>query len=363
MDHPSFAKAETNVSIEKLKNGRYRVRWRDKAGVQRAKTFPFVSSAKDFEHRLHAGTLDETEKAKDRPPPFGELAERWLVEYCDVMKSPGERLKDRARLKIYLLPVWGELRLDALTLAHGTSLRAELAKKLKPSTVNNIIKLARKLLADAADWNLIRKSPFDKLKRLVDPERPFAYWMPEERDRFLTYARTADADFYDLVAVAVHTGMRIGELLGLRWDVVDFTRGVIMVRRSQCQMTGALREQTKNGKFRELPMNKVVAEVLRARRGLGKAGDQAVFEIAFPKNAASKLRRMAKNAGVRPIRFHDLRHTFASLMAMAGVDLALLRDLMGHSTYAQTLRYAHLHPSRLVGATDRLCIPLCIERF
>lgn len=350
------------MSVEKLRNGRYRVRWRDATGRQRAKNFAYKKAAEVYERELLAGKIPPEEMPRTLAPTFAAFAERWLVEYCDVFKAPSERVRNRRVLAVHILPRWGEVRINRLTLVDGTALRAELAKTRKPASVNNVLKLAKKMLADAVDWDLLPKSPFAKLRRLPNPEQPFDYWMPEERDRFLAFARTADPDLHDLACVAVHTGLRIGELLGLHWDCIDLDRKTIMVKRSKCQTTGILREQTKSGRFREVPMNQVVAEVMRQRRGLGKAGDQPAFLVDHPRNTSTRLRRLARRAGVKPIRFHDLRHTFASLLAMAGVDLALIRELLGHGCYSQTLRYAHLHPSRMTGATEKLCTPLRTNR-
>lgn len=355
MDHPSQKETEIHVSIEKL-NGRYRVRWRDETGRQRAKTLPFRESAREFEARLRTGTADPIEAPRLAPPLFGKLTERWLAEHCDVMKSPGEQIADRYRLNQHVLPHWHGTRIDRLTLTDGLALRAMLAKHMQPASVNNVLKLIKKMMNDAVDWGCLDKSPFDKLTRLPVPEQAFAYWMADERERFLARARSCDPEFHDLACVAVHTGLRLGELLGLQWDSVDFQRQMLIVRRSFCQRTLELRQQTKTGRIREVPMNAVVLAVMRRRYGLGRAGDEKAFALDFPRNAAVKLRRMARRAGVQEIRFHDLRHTFASLMAMAGVDLHVLKELLGHSSYAMTLRYAHLHPSRLAGATDRLCV-------
>ncbi len=343
------------MSIEKLRNGRYRVRWRDETGRQRAKNFPYKDLARDFAGRLTSRTVEPSEAPRASSPVFAEMAERWLAEYCDVVKSPGERLKDRQRLRLYLLPDLGQIRVAELTLAHGTAVRAALAMRLKPSTVNGAVKLARKIMADAVDWSVVPRNPFEKLKQLPTHEQPFDYWLAHERDRFLNYTRKSRREMHELVAVAVHTGLRLGELLGLRWDAVDFARGVVVVRRSFCLHTKTLRQYTKTRRVREVPMNQVVLEVMKRRQGISKAGDQPVFELAWPHCASQKLKRLCRRVGVKAIRFHDLRHTFASLMAMAGVDLVVLKELLGHSNYAQTLRYAHLHPSRLTGATDRLC--------
>jgi hypothetical protein len=106
-------------------------------------------------------------------------------------------------------------------------------------------------------------------------------------------------------------------------------------------------------------MNGVVIAALSHARDL--SSDESVFDVSLFGNARKRLERLAKRIGVKAIRFHDLRHTFASCLAMAGVDLMLIQKLMRHKSYQMTLRYAHLHPDQIKGATDVLH-PDCTRR-
>ena len=111
---------------------------------------------------------------------------------------------------------------------------------------------------------------------------------------------------------------------------------------------------TKKGEFADVPMNKLVIEVLNRRK---RDSDDLVFvfDRNLLKTACGKLKYRCRKFGVTPIRFHDLRHTFASCLAMAGEDLVVIKELMRHKSYQMTLRYAHLHPDHLTGKTDILC--------
>lgn len=349
------------MSVERLRNGRWRVRWRDETRVQRAKTFVEKDDALDFADDLRRGKAPDVRRDS---LTFKDLTERWLAEHCDVAKALSSRADDRGRLAKHLLPVWGDRLAASLTKADAVTLRANLvAAGLSTKTANDIVGLARKILGDGVQWDLISANPLAGLAKLRQQEKPITYWLREERDRFLNYCRTEEPWLHDLVAVAVHTGLRLGELQGLCRDAVDLERRVITVRRIVCPRTRKLLEQTKSKRIREVPMNALVARVLESRRGLG------ALELVFgppPRHsnyAVKALRRVAKRAGVRPIRFHDLRHTFASHMAMAGIDMQTLRVLLGHSDFAMTMRYAHLHPSHLKGVTDTLCVPPVYSKF
>lgn len=342
------------MSIHRTKTGRYRVKWRE-GGQQRSKGFAFKIDAERFEAERRLG-IAGADAAGNTPLTFGALAARWLAEHCDIVKAPSQRLLNRRDLELHVLPAWRERRLDSLTMGDGVTLRAAVAKGRSAKTVNNVMGLVKKILGDGARWGLLRENPLAHLRPLPLEEQRFDYWLAEERDRFLARCRHEEPELHDLIAVAVHTGLRLGELRGLLWDAVDLGRDVLTVKRSWCARTNQLRETTKSRKIRQVPLNAVAADVLRRRRGLGKGSSQPVFP---PSQATLHpprlLRRVAQLASVKPIRFHELRHTFASLLVMAGTDLVVVKELLGHADYKMVLRYAHLHPSRLKRSTDVLC--------
>lgn len=342
------------MSIHRTKTGRYRVKWRE-GGQQRSKGFPFRADAERFEAERRLG-IAGPEATSNGAMTFGALVERWLTDHCDLAKAPSQRLLNRGDLELHVLPAWKDRRIDSLTLGDGVALRAQIAKGRKAKTVNNVMGLVHKLLGDAQRWGLLAANPLSRMRPLPLDEQPFDYWMPEERDRFLARARSEELELHDLAAIAVHTGLRLGELRGLLWDAVDLGRGVLTVKRSWCARTNQLRETTKSRRIREVPLNVAALDVLRRRRGIGKGSTGPVFPpcqaTAHPPRL---LRRVARLASVKPIRFHDLRHTFASLLVMAGTDLVVVKELLGHSDYKMVLRYAHLHPSRLKRSTDVLC--------
>lgn len=342
------------MSIKRIPSGLWQVRWRDKEGRQRARNFPFQRLAQDFWADLRRGAVPDGAPAERLT--FAALTERWLRDHCDVVKAPSQQVDDRLRLGKHLLPAWGDRLAGSLTLGDAVELRGRIvALELKPKTVNDLMGLARKILGDACSWGLLPVNPLANLAPLRYQRPSFAYWMPEERDRFLAYCRTADPAFHDMVAVAVHTGLRRGELLGLLGDSLDFTRSVLIVKRARCPRTG-VPVPTKSKRVREVPMNAVVRSIMESRRMIGPS-QPLITGVPLHSGASRLLRLLAGRCGVTPIRFHDLRHTFASHMAMAGTDLAVLRILLGHADYTMTLRYAHLHPSRLEGTTDHLCAP------
>ncbi|PYN40359.1 MAG: hypothetical protein DME00_34650 [Candidatus Rokuibacteriota bacterium] len=140
----------------------------------------------------------------------------------------------------------------------------------------------------------------------------------------------------DAVVIALNTGLRLGELLGLNWIYVDLSRGVIRL------------EFTKSGRRREMPLN---GDSHQALVSLTPKAEGRVFQTRFIKTAYNAAVAIAK---LDDVNFHTLRHTFASWAVMRGVSLKELQELLGHSSLAMMMRYAHLAPEHLRAAVSRL---------
>jgi integrase len=165
---------------------------------------------------------------------------------------------------------------------------------------------------------------------------------PEEGARLLEKCRAQkNADLADLAELALYTGMRRGELLGLTWDRVDRARGVVLL------------ERTKSGRRREVPLNGP-ADALLARRAPDGPSGGLVFGTQSWYTFRGHWQAAVKMTGLEDFRFHDLRHTFASWAVQRGATLPELKDLLGHSSLAMVMRYAHLSPEHLRSAVARL---------
>jgi integrase len=153
-----------------------------------------------------------------------------------------------------------------------------------------------------------------------------------------------------LVLVALNTGLRRGELLQLRWRDVDLARKDLTVRG----------EGAKTGQTRHVPMNTEITDVLKKWRPADADAEWCVFSGGSTTTPLTEARKawavVLKKAKIRVFRFHDLRHTFASKLVMAGVDLNTVRELLGHRKISMTLRYAHLAPQHKADAVERLVI-------
>jgi integrase len=165
--------------------------------------------------------------------------------------------------------------------------------------------------------------------------------LPTFTNRFVDYLEPA-------VLVSMHTGLRQGELFRLTWGCVDNSSKTIMVKAANA----------KSGKARHVAMNGEVIEILGAWKPQGAKADDLVFvspfgmAIASPKRAWGTLMR---DAAIHNFTWHDLRHTFASKLAMKGVDLYSIKELLGHDKVTTTEIYAHLQLHRHAEAVAKLC--------
>ena len=185
------------------------------------------------------------------------------------------------------------------------------------------------------EWEVLLAVPKIRLEK--EPQGRLRWLTEDEIKKLLeTCGKSRNRDLRAAVTVALNTGLRRSELLGLTWDRADLSRGVIRL------------EVTKSGKRREVPLN---AESYAALVSLGPKEAGRVFR----KQSLRKANENAvSNAKLDDVNFHTLRHTFASWAVMRGVSLKELQELLGHSSLAMTMRYAHLAPERLRSAVTRL---------
>jgi integrase len=237
--------------------------------------------------------------------------------------------------------------LSALTSSRISLWKAERLAAINPKTgqpyaaasINRPLATLRHLLRMAhEEWDVLLAVPKIRLEK--EPEGRIRWLEPDEEVRLMEACRASrNLQLAGIVTVAKETGMRRGELLGLTWDRVDLSRGVLRL------------EVTKSGRRREVPMRQVVYDVLASLPGQreGRVWRQQKVRTAFD-NAV-------KAAKLDDFRFHDLRHHFASWFVMRGGSLQALKELLGHADLKMTLRYAHLAPEHLRGEvlkTERL---------
>lgn len=346
------------MSIHRTAAGTYRVRWRYK-GRLKSKTFKRKVDAEKWQA---AATLDqvvipgakEKEKKKKFQMKFRELVDIWLRDHAEVHKAPSSVIRDKQMLRDYILPTLGHLAVEAIERRDFTKLQSKLVRegKLAPKTINSILSLSHKIMEDAVFWGYAEKNLAKGVRPVKIPEIEYRFWTIEERDKFLDYAKEHNYPLWEVVAFTVHTGLRRGEVEGLLRDCVDFGRKEVIVKRNFCHKTKKLNEYTKGKNIRRVPLNRIALSVLESKKPIESM--KYVFEYDFEHVTWRYLRPLTRKIGIREISYHDLRHSFASHLAMAGVSVWKIQNILGHSDIKTTMRYMHLAPGNLSGITDVL---------
>jgi integrase len=300
--------------------------WKNEMLSNRSKGIPLLpkESSIDLSYATH---FDEWIRISVVP----RGSEKTLADY----KSVG---------RIHLLPLFGSKMLSQIRSNDGEELvRTLKAKGLANKTSNKIITLFKQTLLFACRQGYLEKNPVMNLRGLKVDQKKMSFLSDLQVLQLLR--SNSRESFYPILITAVNTGMRIGELCGLCWDRVNFDTNQIEVTRTRVR--GKLKETTKTHLVRYLPMN---PEVRSCLKGLWKAqkGPQFVFtnECGQPLNPDHFSQRVfaaaLKKAGLDKIRFHDLRHTFASQFMMKSGNIYDLQKLLGHTKVEMTMKYAHL---------------------
>jgi integrase len=339
------------------KNGiTWQIDYYDPQGKRKMKCFPLKKEAEAYLGKVQAAKRegryhDIFDVKKESQLTLNDLAARYKENFGDQ--------KAFATSKRYLLDVvrghFGDRRLSQVTYldleTYRNRRKATPVMGGKPRTeasVNREMALISHMLTKAVEWGLLENSPFKKGKRLMLKEN-------NHRLRFLTEAeieallrscddlKTYTPHLRPIVETALHTGMRRGELLSLKWE---------QIRNGFIYLT-----ETKSGKGRQIPINDRLAEVFREVRRGNQLKSPYVFcdsqgrrFLEVKRSFASACRR----AGIEAFRFHDLRHTFASRLVMRGASLKAVQELLGHASMAMTMRYAHLSHEHLRDSVNLL---------
>jgi integrase len=215
----------------------------------------------------------------------------------------------------------------------------------KPATVNRLIATLSHMFTKAVDWNMVEEGVLKrirKVKMLPENNRRLRYLSKEECKELVN---SSESHLKPILITALNTGMRKSEILNLKWNEnVDLKHGFILLG------------LTKNGDRREIPINDTLRRTLQATsRRLDTPYVFYDMKTGKPyKDVKRSFKTAVRKAKIHDFKFHDTRHTFASHLIMAGLDITTVKELLGHKTLTMTLRYAHLAPSHKVKAVDLL---------
>jgi integrase len=211
--------------------------------------------------------------------------------------------------------------------------------KVQPATINRELACLKHMFTLAKKWKMADENPVKEVHFFQEQQIEMRILTREEIDKLIS---CASPRLKPILIVALNTGMRKGEILHLRWSDVEFDNQFLLLR------------ETKSIRPRKVPMSGLVAETLRTLK------KEKEYVFANPQtgkplsNLQTPFKAACKRAGIRDLRFHDLRHSAATHMVMGGVDLVTVKDILGHATIQMTMRYAHPTPENRRHAVEVL---------
>jgi integrase len=275
-----------------------------------------------------------------------EAIERYRREVLP-RKGPGTQQSYDGHLR------WWRRRLGSMSLADLRSSeilvhRDRLARHRSPATVNRYLaSLSAVLSAAMLDWEWLEASPMARVRALPEPRGRVRYLTAAERPMLLEAVQASHEPYLAVVVwLAIATGARKGELLGLRWRDVDWTRQQLVFH------------ETKNKERRTVPVRgEAWTRLVDWAGGVARIGPDWVF----PRPAGTKpldiryaWEQARAKAELEDFRFHDLRHSTASYLAMSGASMVEIAEVLGHKTLQMVRRYAHLSEAHTAGVLERM---------
>jgi len=276
-----------------------------------------------------------------------------LDQYIDEVLSEQKDWRNRKRQLEWWRNQIGHLVLADITPAEVSRLKSVLSnettksgKKRAASTVNRYLAALSHVLSVAVkEWHCIDQNPVFSVSKLSEPRGRVRFLDEHERRSLIEACKTSDESvLYPIVLLALSTGARKGEILGLRWRNIDLDRRI------------AILDDTKNAEIRPLPL---VGEAFDQLERLSKVR-RIDTDLVFPGRTGKPIaidkvwREALRVAGITDFRFHDLRHTAASYLAMSGATPTEIAAILGHKTLQMVKRYAHLGDSHVADVVSRM---------
>ena len=342
---------------------------RDAQG-RRLRRFLTVTGTKKEAERVLSEALHQRDTGIDIAPnkiTVGDFLERWLRDYATEQVAASTLQRYQGIVRHHLIPALGRVKLRDLRPAHIQAAYSSFQRRdgrgesLSPKTVKEHHAILREALSWAVKWQLLVANPADAVSAPRAQRREMRVLSPERAQRFLEAA--SDSPYHTFFYLALQTGARSGELLALRWEDLDLDAATLRIVRTArfTKGQGIVFSQPKTQRSRRpVALSPATVAVLREHRreqleqrmqvGPGYEENDLVFADSLGRPIYdSTVRRVfygvVKAADVGPLRVHDLRHSAATLMLQAGVNVKVISERLGHATVSITLdTYSHVLP-------------------
>lgn len=288
---------------------------------------------------------------RDKTLTFEKIAKEYMDMHARIHCKPSTIKGYSTFLSCHLLPTFGTVKLiDITPRAIETFISLKLNENLSPKSINNCLTLMGSILQRAVNNNQIPQNAVLKVRRLSIPYNEMRVLNIDEVKHVLSVAKEHYSDFYPLLFTAIFTGMRRGELLGLTWDRINWTSRQIHVLKNL--YAGKLAQPKTPAAIRKINMPDELVKVLKEWKLKCPISD---MNLVFPNSngqpmdADNMVKRrfepVLRKAGIDKIRFHDLRHTFVSMLIAKNIPVKYIQKQVGHTSIQVTMdRYGHLLP-------------------
>jgi integrase len=335
------------------KNGQpsHRAQVRRKGAAPLSATFTKLSDARKWVQITEAAIIEgrHFKTAEAKRHTLADVIDRYLVDVLPH-KRPSTVPDQERQLR------WWKARLGHYALADITpALIAEYRDTLRRGTtkrranatvVRYLAALSHAFTMAVKEWQWCDDNPVRKITKPKEPRGRVRYLSDQERHQLLAACQTSRNPYlHTIVVLALATGARRGELLGLQWPDVDLKRGTLTF------------QETKNGERRAVPLTGQALARMGQHAKVRRLDTALVFPNATgrkPLGIREAFEGAVERAGIIDFRFHDLRHTAASYLAMSGASLAEIAEVLGHKTLAMVKRYAHLSEAHTRGVVERM---------
>ena len=332
-----------------------------------------------LEAKLAQGELGFLSDSEHPAPLFKDYAQQWLKGYAKIECKRSTYRSYEQLLRLHVIPQFGEKRITEIKRAQVKAFIAEISQdsRFARNTLRLIVCALRSVLSEALEDELIESNPASRVGRFAKTEKPprqASAMSAAEAESFLVAVEEVCPEWHTFFLTALRAGLRKGELIALQWGDIQFGRNAQDSERYiRVQRNWSCGHFTspKSKKPRRVDLSKQLRSALlelRDSRLLAAmmAGKSSIAEdLVFPSQAGTVIApdnivvrymepALAK-AGLRRFRFHDLRHTFGSLLIQASASLTYVKEQMGHSSIQITVdTYGHLIPGADIAWVDRL---------
>lgn len=334
-----------SIRPRKRRDGKtaYRVEIRLKGFPAQRATFSRLTDARKWEQQTEAAIREGRyfKTAEAQRHTLQELIKRYIQ---DVLPTKSKNINQKSQLE------WWSGEIGVYTLADITpALISECRDKLlnehkyAPATViRYMAALSHAFTVAINDWGWLEDSPMRKVRKPSLPRGRVRFLDDDERNNLLEACRNSDNEYlYLVVVLALSTGMRKAEIMRLTWQDVELSEQRITLH------------NTKNGERRVVPIAGHALDLLKENNKVRRIDTQLLFpgriKIHQPIDLRTPWETALRNSGIKDFRFHDLRHSAASYLAMNGASLAEIAEVLGHKTFQMVKRYAHLSDAHTAG--------------